>query len=114
MDVLGVYVKDVFQMGDIEIKDMQFGWAYQYDPMHSAYLFDLMGTYGMMGLGSELLEAGPAYRNERPYPNALSSLKAQGLIAAEAFSLFLNSAGRFASTLRSLVSSSSPPKAYLS
>jgi len=88
LDVLGVYVKDVFQMGDIEIKDMQFGWAYQYDPMHSAYLFDLMGTYGMMGLGSELLEAGPAYRR--------------------------NSAGRFASTLRSLVSSSSPPKAYLS
>lgn len=84
-------------MGDIEIKDMQFAWADQYNPMQSAFLSGLTGTYGMMGLGSELLEAGSAYRNDTPYPNVISSLKAQGLIAAEAFSLFLNSAGRFAS-----------------
>ena len=92
--VTGEFIQDVLHMGGIEMNDVQFGWAATYNPLPSSYFFGLIDTYGIMGVGPEMLEAGPSLRNETPYPNIISNLKRQKFIAAEAFSLFLNTAGR--------------------
>ena len=88
---------DIVHLGGVVLEDTRFGVAYEYNPMDSPVTSMLLGTYGIMGIGPELLEAGTVTDDEPVYRNIVGKLKDDGIINTEAFSLFLDSAGEYIS-----------------
>lgn len=76
----GSYVTDDVAIGSTKIKDLQFGYATK------SYIEE-----GILGVGYMSQEAVVQFSKGKPYDNFPEKLKKQGLIAKNAFSLYLNS-----------------------
>jgi hypothetical protein len=74
----GDYATDTFSMGDVTVEDLQFGIGY-----------DTSDNDGVLGIGYKTNEAIIQY-DEKPYNNLPAKLAADGIIASNAFSLYLN------------------------
>ncbi|KAJ5660881.1 uncharacterized protein N7484_000253 [Penicillium longicatenatum] len=79
-EVSGDYVSDVFRVGSLTVKKMEFAVATeQYE----------VGTMGIMGIGFDTNEAMTDF-GSKPYRNIIDSMADQGLINSRAYSLWLN------------------------
>ncbi|KAG5665102.1 hypothetical protein KAF25_009227, partial [Fusarium avenaceum] len=74
----GDYATDTFSMGDVTVKNLQFGIGY-----------DTSDNDGVLGIGYKTNEAIIQY-DEKPYNNLPARLAADGIIASNAFSLYLD------------------------
>ena len=93
----GKFVKDTVRIGGYDLKQVQFGVVEK--KSSSVALAANTGlkvdTHGILGVGPESLEVGVMRGTAPQYPTIISALKEQGKIACKAFSLFLNSLGKF-------------------
>ncbi|KAJ5557064.1 hypothetical protein N7494_000979 [Penicillium frequentans] len=79
-EVAGDYVSDVFRVGSLAVKKMEFAVATAQSDV---------GTMGIMGIGFDTNEAITDF-GDKPYRNIIDSMADQGLINSRAYSLWLN------------------------
>jgi len=89
-EVSGDYVSDVFRVGSLAVKNMEFAVATDQSEV---------GTMGIMGIGFDTNEAITDFGG-KPYRNIIDSMADQGLINSRAYSLWLNDLGKSKSSLR--------------
>ncbi|KAF5023742.1 hypothetical protein F66182_4175 [Fusarium sp. NRRL 66182] len=75
----GDYATETFRMGEVEVEQLQFGIGY-----------DSSDSEGVLGIGYPSNEAQAAELGEKPYKNLPAKLAADGLIASNAYSLYLD------------------------
>ncbi|KAJ4264821.1 hypothetical protein NW762_005064 [Fusarium torreyae] len=75
----GDYATETFRMGDVKLEDLQFGIGY-----------DTSDNEGVLGIGYASNEAQVGELNAKPYDNLPAKLASKGLIASNAFSLYLD------------------------
>ncbi|KAF4992998.1 hypothetical protein FGRMN_6802 [Fusarium graminum] len=75
----GDYATDTFSMGNVTLKHLQFGIGYV-----------TSDNDGVLGIGYKTNEALVGQFNEKPYENLPAKLAADGIIASNAYSLYLD------------------------
>lgn len=75
----GDYVSDIFNMGGVSVKPLQFGVGYVSN-----------SSEGVMGIGYPSLEVAVQVKGDQPYPNIPQAMADQGLIQSPAYSLWLD------------------------
>ncbi|KAK7424997.1 hypothetical protein QQZ08_008393 [Neonectria magnoliae] len=75
----GDYVTDTFRVGDIKIENLQFGVGYE-----------STSDQGVLGIGYDVNEAQVDRTGGSAYKNLPAKMAADGLIASNAYSLWLN------------------------
>ncbi|EWC45108.1 hypothetical protein DRE_06247 [Drechslerella stenobrocha 248] len=74
----GDYAKDVFRIGGVGVKDVQFGIG-----------FEGTSEEGILGIGFEGRQSGVG-RGDKPYPSLVTQMVQQNLINSRAYSVWLN------------------------
>ncbi|KAF4441254.1 hypothetical protein F53441_12103 [Fusarium austroafricanum] len=75
----GDYATETFRMGSVKIEDLQFGIGYV-----------TSDNEGVVGIGYKVNEAQVGQLNRDPYDNLPAKLAANGIIASNAYSLYLS------------------------
>ncbi|KPM36321.1 putative aspartic-type endopeptidase OPSB [Neonectria ditissima] len=75
----GDYVTDTFRVGDVKIADLQFGVGYE-----------STSDQGVLGIGYDKNEVQADLAGKSTYKNLPAKMAADGLIASNAYSLWLN------------------------
>ncbi|KAF5008392.1 hypothetical protein FDECE_5330 [Fusarium decemcellulare] len=84
----GDYATETFRVGDVKVKELQFGIGYE-----------TSSDQGVLGIGYPSNEAQVGQFGKKPYDNLPAKLAADGLIASNAYSLWLDDLESAAGTI---------------